>query len=102
MPVYFNTRTNATSDMKESELKKLPKEVQKRWRLAGEGELKKHTKKIADQKLLAKKEKERVKAKEKKEAEREALRSTGKLAPEVDGDKGAGTTDEAESAESNS
>lgn len=97
MPVYYNTKTKATSDMKESEFNKLPKEVQKRWRPAAESELKKHAKKLSDQKLLDKKQKERVKANEKNEARKASIRSTGKLAPAVEGDKGAGSDDKAES-----
>ena len=102
MPIYFNTKTNATSEMKESEFNKLPQAVQKRWRVAAESELKIHEKRMADKKILDDKEKARKKAKTK--SDKDKKERYAKLAPKADVPKeGAksGSEDKAESSESN-
>lgn len=100
MPVYFNTKTGATIDIKDSEFKKLKPEDQKRWRAASPSELKIHEKRVADKKMLSDKEAERVKAKVK--ADKEKAKRYAKLAPKADTKSEKikeGSTDEAESAE---
>ena len=102
MPVYYNKKTGATSEMKDSEFKKLNKDNQKRWRVASPSELKIHEKRMADKKLLADKQKAREKANAKNNKEK-AKRYASK-APKVQEAEtvNEGSTDQAESAEPNS
>ncbi len=95
MNIYFNKKTNATQEFKDSEFKKLPPEVRKRWRLATDAEIKIHEKRVADQKILADKEDARKKAKAK--ADKEKQKKYSKLAPKKSTDEKSGSTEKAES-----